>query len=338
MADPNTPAEPSLSAAELRRRLLASTPPPVAASAASPDFNLADLPQSPTASGAWASSSGTDLLARLRMPGGRSGSIPVPQARQAAPPPPQAPAPVNRRTPIPGRAAADPASAIAGALSHLAGLGEAPSGGSSMSGSRTGGGGIPLDDSPLAEIQRLRGENRELRSLLEEMKQLLQEASGAEQDFTVKEKEYEAALAEKDAHIEELSIQLAEVEEKIARGELAPPPPVAKTRSELEEWGDELEKENAKLTQERRRIDEERRQLREDEEGLETQMREMEVGMARERAILARQETELRRLSAEIQHELELLQRGDAGLREQMSKFQRRAQDVMARPSGPQRR
>lgn len=335
MADPNNPAEPSLSAAELRRRLLASTPPPIAANSASPDFNIADLPPTPTSSGTWASSSGTDLLARLRMPGGKSGSIPVPQARQAAaPPPPQAPVPVNRRTPIPGRGPADPASAIAGALSHLAGLSESPSG----SGVTTRSGGVPLDDSPLAEIQRLRGENRELRSLLDEMKQLLQEASGAEQDFSAKEKEYDAALAEKDAQIEELSIQLAEVEEKISRGELAPPPPVAKSRNELEEWGDELEKENAKLTQERRRIDEERRQLREDEEGLETQMREMEIGMARERAILARQETELKRLSAEIQHELDLLQRGDASLREQMSKFQRRAQDVMARPSGPQRR
>jgi len=334
MADPKTPAEPSLSAAELRRRLLASTPPPIAASAASPDFNLADLPPAPTASASWSSNSGADLLARLRMPGSKSGSIPVPQARQAAPPPPQAP--VNRRTPIPGRGAAtDPASAIAGALSHLAGLAESPSGGSGTTGRS---GGVPLDDSPLAEIQRLRGENRELRSLLDEMKQLLQEASGAEQDFTVKEKEYDAALAEKDTQIEELALQLAEVEEKINRGELAPPPPVAKSRSELEEWGDELEKENSKLTQERRRIDEERRQLREDEEGLETQMREMEVGMARERAILARQENELKRLSAEIQHEIDLLQRGDAGLREQMSKFQRRAADVMARPSGPQRR
>ncbi len=51
--------------------------------------------------------------------------------------------------------------------------------------------------------------------------------------------------------------------------------------------------------------------------------------MARERALMARQETELRRLSNEIQHELELMQRGDAQLREQMQKFQRRAQDVL---------
>src|SRR6185312_6488009 len=138
--------------------------------------------------------------------------------------------------------------------------------------------------------------------------------------------------AAKDKQVEELSAQLGAIEEQIAKGELAPPPPVSKTRGELEEWGDELEKENAKLQQDKKKLEEERRQLREDEEGLETQMREMEVSMARERALIARQETELKRLSAEIQHELDLLQRGDAGLREQMSKFQRRAQEVMNRP------
>ena len=73
----------------------------------------------------------------------------------------------------------------------------------------------------------------------------------------------------------------------------------------------------------------ERQQLREDEESLEKQMRGMEVAMARERALMARQETELKRLSAEIQHELEIMQRGDANLRDQMQKFQRRAQDVL---------
>ncbi|MBN9517973.1 hypothetical protein J0H58_05560 [bacterium] len=341
MADPNTPADPapSLSAAELRRRLLASTPPPVAASASSPDLNVAELP-GVTASGAWTSSSSADLLARLRMPG-KSGSVPVPAPRAVAAPPPAPPpvvespaprgVPVSRRTPIPGRPA-DPASAIAGALNHLAGLGDAPVGNSLAA--SMGGRGVPMDDSPLAEIQRLRAENRELRALLEEMKQLLQEASTGEQEFATKEKEYLAALEEKDAQVEELAAQLGAVEEQIARGELAPPPPVPKTRTELEEWGDDLEKENAKLTQERKRLEDERRQLREDEEGLEAQMREMEIGMARERAILARQETELKRLSAEIQHELDLLQRGDASLRDQMSKFQRRAQDVMARQGG----
>lgn len=88
-------------------------------------------------------------------------------------------------------------------------------------------------------------------------------------------------------------------------------------------------------------MDDDRRQLQEDEEALEKQMRDMEVSMARERALMARQETELKRLSAEIQHELEIMQRGDASLREQMQKFQRRAQEVMQKPgqsaSGPQR-
>jgi hypothetical protein len=51
--------------------------------------------------------------------------------------------------------------------------------------------------------------------------------------------------------------------------------------------------------------------------------------MARERAMLARQEIELKRLSAEIQHELEIMQRGDAALRDQLAKFQRRANDVI---------
>jgi len=124
------------------------------------------------------------------------------------------------------------------------------------------------------------------------------------------------------------------IEDQVASGALAPAPAVPKTRSELDEWADDLEKENSKLTQERRKIDEERLQLRDDEESLETQMRQMEVSMARERALMARQETELKRLSAEIQHELDILQRGDAGLREQMSKFQRRAQEVMTKPTG----
>jgi DNA repair exonuclease SbcCD ATPase subunit len=217
----------------------------------------------------------------------------------------------------------DSSSAIAGALNQLAGLPEAP-------GSRYS----VAEDSPHAEIQRLKSENKELRTLLGEMKHLLQEASDTEQQLAAKEKEFQETLAAKEVQIGELSAQLGAVEEQIATGELAPPPPVPKTRSELEEWADELEKENAKLQQERKRLDEDRRQFREDEESLESQMREMEVAMARERALIARQETELRRLSAEIQHELELVQRGDATLRDQMSKFQRRAQEVMTTKPG----
>src|SRR5439155_16421024 len=192
MANPNQPPDPpppSISAAELRRRLLASTPPPVAATAATSDPN--DTSESPALG--W-NSPGQDLLSRLRMPGTKSGSIPVPTARAAPPPqtveqePPLTPPPagtrpvVNRRTPIPGVRVPglDPTSAIAGALHQLAGVTEG------------GSGRMPTDDSPMAEIQRLRAENKELRTLLDEMKHLLQEASDTEQQFTGKEKEYQA--------------------------------------------------------------------------------------------------------------------------------------------------
>lgn len=329
MAHPNTPTDQqmSLTAAELRRRLLASTPPPIVATASVPDpiptaeyADDVETPPAPAPLPAPPSSwNGTnDLLARLRMPG-KSGSVPVPTARPApapsAPVEPPSRSAVNRRTPSGGQLYGG---AIAGALNHLNDL---------SSGSRH-------DDSPMAEVQRLKNENKELRTLLDEMKHLLQEASESEQQLTNKEKEFAAALEAKDAQIDELNAHLGAIEEQIAKGELAPPPPVPKTRSELEEWGDELEQESAKLTQDKKRLEEDRRQLREDEEALEKQMREMEVSMARERALLARQETELKRLSAEIQHELELLQRGDAGLRDQMAKFQRRAQEVMTKPGG----
>ena len=327
MATPNTPPDPppSLSAAELRRRLLASTPPPMAATASTPD-PTEEVTQH------W-NNPAQELLARLRMPGGRSGSIPVQQlSRPAYAAEPQIPSqpPVtprtgfNRRPPSPsGRMpGVDPGSAIAGALSQLSGM------------MQEGSGRAVNDDSPMAEMQRLRSENKEIRTLLEEMKHLLQEASDTEQQFVNKEKEYQLALEAKDAQLEELNAQLGAIEDQIAKGELAPPPPMPKTRIELEEWSDELEKESAKLNHDRKRIDDERQQLREDEEALETQMRNMEVSMARERALIARQETELKRLSAEIQHELDLLQRGDTGLRDQMAKFQRRAQEVMTKPAG----
>jgi hypothetical protein len=339
MANPNPPADqlpPSISAAELRRRLLASTPPPIAAST-SPG-PVEELAQEGAPAAGWSAGSGSgaqDLLARLRMPG-KSGPVPVGASRPAPttplpplPDPLTARTPVNRRTPgpltpgpvppPPPRGYPDSTSAIAGALSQLAELTLGSAGGETSHG----------------EIQRLRAENHELRTLLEEMKHLLQEASDAEQQLVAKEKEFEAALAEKDSQIDELNAHLAGIEEQIATGKLVEPPPAPKTRTELEEWGDELEKESAKIAQDRKKLDEERRQLREDEEALENQMRQMEVAMARERALLARQETELKRLAAEIQHDLEILQRGDTGLREQMAKFQRRAQEVMAKPPTP---
>ena len=324
MANPNPPPNPTpsaLSAGELRRRLLASTPPPIAATASTPDpaDYAEEAPDAePVAAGSWAGTQ--NLLSRLKMPG-KSGAVPVPASRPApAAPEPPGRTPVNRRTPTPtgNRLNADPGSAIAGALNQLADLAH----------------NNRHDDAPVTENQRLKAENKELRTLLDEMKHLLQEASNTEQQLAAKEKEFATVVAGKDAQIDELNAHLGAIEEQIAKGELAPPPPVPKTRPELEEWGDELEQESAKLAQDKKRLDDERRQLREDEEALEHQMRQMEVSMARERAMIARQETELKRLSAEIQHELEILQRGDAGLREQMAKFQRRAQEVMTKPGG----
>jgi predicted nucleic acid-binding Zn-ribbon protein len=320
MANPNSPTEPNpaMSSAELRRRLLSSTPPP-----------LDPEPAEPAASAltSWGSQ---DLLSRLRMPGGKNNTALFGRAARTAElpeiPEPESAAPVRpsvtRRTPPPtGRMQAiEPGSAIAGALNTLASIGEVTRG--------------VADDSPMAEIQRLRAENKELRILMNEMKPLLQEASEIEQQFAVKEQQYSEALEERDAQIEALSAQLGAIEEQIAKGELAPPPPTPKTKSELEEWSDELEKESSKLSQERKRLNDDRRQLQEDEEGLEKQMRDMEVSMARERAMMARQETELKRLEAEILHQTEILQRGDAGLREQMVKFQRRAQEVLIKPPG----
>ena len=310
--DPN-----SLNAvADLRRRLMASTPAP----ATEPE------PTQPIAAAGGFNSwgQGQDLLSRLRMPGTQPGSavVGVPAARTPALPEPDSMAlrsGMARRTPAPVGRNIEPGSAIAGALNTLASI--------------TDSNRMAPDDSPMAEIQRLRAENKELRHLLEEMKPLLNEASELERNSQSKDEDYLSALAERDSQIEELSAQLGAIEEQIAKGELAPPPPVPKTRNELEEWNDELEQESSKLNQERRRLEDDRRQLQEDEEGLEKQMRDMEVSMARERAMLARQETELKRLNAEIQHELEILQRGDAGLREQLSKFQRRAQEVMTKPT-----
>jgi len=185
--------------------------------------------------------------------------------------------------------------------------------------------GTPTND----DYRRIKSENREIRKLLEEMKQLLQEASDNEQKFATREQELRATLTERQRQTDDLTAQLQLIEEQISSGAIGPAPSVPKTRDELEEWSDELEQESSKIAQERRKIEDERRQLQEDEEALEHQMRHMEVSMARERALIARQETELKRLSAEIQHELEIMQRGDASLRDQLSKFQRRATDVI---------
>lgn len=302
---------PSVSAAELRRRLLASTPPAMGPMPTG-ELDLAaevGATSTATATPPTGNAAIADLLGRLRMPGQPAGSkVVAPSGARASQP---GSIPINQRTPNHGPMASLFA-AFPSALREEAAV---------------------RADANGTEVGRLRSENKELRQLLNEMKQLLQEASDTEQVHAAQNVELQTVLAEKNRQIDELTGHLKEFEDQIASGALTPVQP-QRTKTELEEWSDELERENSKLTKERKQLDEERRQLREDEEALEKQMRQMEVSMAKDRAIMARQETDLRRLHAEIQNELEIMQRGDANLREQMQRFQRRAQEVMTKQPG----
>jgi hypothetical protein len=309
MANPDILSDPapSISAAELRRRLMASTPPPVGSTATSGMIDL-DAMAAQVASRA--------SLGRLTMPG-ENGPV---AANSLAPN-------LDAITPdLPVRPSRSRLGSLESFTIDPPGFPPEPApqpGTAPPTSSRSSKEPTPED------YKRIKQENRELRKLLEEMKVLLQEASENEQKVGSREQALQAQLAESQRLAADLTAQIQLIEEQVSSGALAPAPAVPKTRDELEEWSDELEQENAKLQQERRKLNEERQQLREDEEALEAQMRQMEVSMARDRALMARQETELKRLSAEIQHELEIMQRGDATLREQLSKFQRRAADVL---------
>lgn len=178
----------------------------------------------------------------------------------------------------------------------------------------------PVVEQLRRETEAYRQEAESLQQLMEEMRQLLQEASEQEHRMQAEVADRDEKLAAAQARIQEL--------ETIVNTR-------PKTKSELEEWADELERESVQLAQARRAMEADRKQLRDDEAALEKQMREMEVGMARERALLARQEQELKRLNAEIQHELELMQRGDGVLRDRMALFQRRHAEVTGADGPP---
>jgi hypothetical protein len=175
----------------------------------------------------------------------------------------------------------------------------------------------PLVEQLQFENEQLRRDTQQFKQLMEEMRQLLQEASEQEQRI-------QAELTDREAKLKVAEEKTVELQTII---DTKP-----KTKGELEEWADELERESFQVQQDRRSMDEDRKQLRDDEAALEKQMREMEVQMARERAMLARQETELKRLNAEIQHELDLMQRGDGVLRERLAIFQRRHAEVVGAP------
>lgn len=133
------------------------------------------------------------------------------------------------------------------------------------------------------------------------------------------ETQYLEAIRERDDLIESLNVQVAELEEQIAS---IPPP--APTDEELAKMADELERERCQITRIKKELEDEKRQHGEDEVDFERQMREMEVQLSKERAEMARQRTELNRLQAEVQSEIEAIQRGDGVLRERLANLQQR--------------
>jgi DNA repair exonuclease SbcCD ATPase subunit len=186
----------------------------------------------------------------------------------------------------------------------------------------------PLTNQPRSELERLKTENAELRQLNAEYRELL-EAN----DPTVWEQKVadaEQKLAENEAQLNEMRTRVEAWDEKFKTHRFVP------HDEESAQMADELDKERAKLALDRKQLEKEREQLKEDEDSLMNQMRDMEVSMAKDRAELARQRTELQRLQTEIKHELELMQRGDAGVKERLAQFQRRYQDALVRPAQPQ--
>jgi chromosome segregation ATPase len=160
----------------------------------------------------------------------------------------------------------------------------------------------------LLELEHLRSENTQLRSLCIELEQALQEAAqheGGPADWDERVKEYEALLEEKSDMIRQLHQQLHDAQTVVAdlEGQIQSPQHRSRTgplprEEELLALSEELEQE--------------RRQLQEDEQTLMEQMRTMEVTMAKERADMARQRNDLQRLQSEIRHEIERLERNGA--------------------------
>jgi chromosome segregation ATPase len=204
-----------------------------------------------------------------------------------------------------------------------------------MNGGSNGNGYQPrytLDDTPqtaeagdLQELEGLRAENDQLRTLCAELEQALQEASQQGDSSAVEEqmRTYEMLLEEKNDTIRQLHEQLADVtaaleDDQRGREQTAPRRPQGPLprEEELLALSEELERE--------------RRQLQEDEQALMEQMRQMEVTMARERAEMARQRNDLQRLYGEIRHELERLERNGA-LQSKIDGLKSRLQDVTNR-------
>ena len=184
----------------------------------------------------------------------------------------------------------------------------------------------PVGD-PL-EIEGLRAENTELRSIIAELRQLVDEAATkGEETWAERQKEYETLLDEKTETIRGQAEKIQELENR------PPPGPATPKEEELLAMSEELERERCTLQQERRQLEEDRNQLAEDEQTMTQQMREMEVQMAKERADMARQKTELQRIHDEIRHELEKIER-NGQLNQRLGQLRQRYQEVSARTGG----
>jgi chromosome segregation ATPase len=162
------------------------------------------------------------------------------------------------------------------------------------------------------ELERLRGENAELRARVEELEHALLDRPQSEEDWGERQREYEALLEEKSEVIRGLHQKLQELREAASAAPRGGPADAGQSQQ---------------LANLKRQLEEERAQLEEDAQALETQMRQMEMSMSRERAELARQRTELQRLHNDLRHEMEQAAR-DAALRERLQPLQRRQQEV----------
>jgi DNA repair exonuclease SbcCD ATPase subunit len=176
------------------------------------------------------------------------------------------------------------------------------------------------------ELDQLRRENSELRTLCLELEQALQEASQQSKsgvDAEERIREYDALLEEKNEVIRSLHQDLQGAQCALAEAEAALTGPVKRAPSGPLPREEEL----LSLSEE---LERERRQLQEDEQTLMDQMREMEVGMAKERAEMARQRNDLQRLQNEIRHELERLEKNGA-IQSKIDNLKSKLQDVSTR-------
>jgi chromosome segregation ATPase len=162
------------------------------------------------------------------------------------------------------------------------------------------------------DLERLRGENAELRHRALELEQALQHRPSGDEAWAEQQREYEALLEEKSEVIRTLHQKIQEMREGGEPTGRALPGGGAASQD---------------LQAQQRQLEQQRAQLEEDEQALEQQMRQMEMAMSRERAELARQRNELQRLHNDLRREMELAAR-DGELRERLQPLQRRQQEV----------